>query len=113
MDAPGGFGGTTGYGYRGIKSPRDSALGAGNSGITVQLSFSAGVGLVYNQTSCMHHAFKAIPSLVGGDETKTLLDPRKPTAFGINGTLAWAYRTWRQSNHRPELSDTLPKFVVR
>ncbi|MGC3961115.1 MAG: outer membrane protein transport protein [Verrucomicrobiota bacterium] len=95
VDAPGGLGGTTSYGYQEHSSKITAlrtALGASWQ-ITEALAIGAGVGLVYNQNR-LHapYTFQSYPSLVGGSQGfKTLLD-LKTEGFGVNGTFGLTYR---------------------
>lgn len=96
VDAPGGLGGTTSYGYQEHSSKITAlrlAFGASWQ-ITESLAFGAGVGLVYNQNR-LHapYTFQSYPSLVGGGQGfKTLLD-LKTEGFGVNGNFGLTYRT--------------------
>lgn len=91
MDAPGGIGGTTSYGYQEHRSEITAlrTAFAASVEITESLSFGAGVGLVYNQNQ-LHapYVFQNYPGLQG---FKTLLD-LKTDGFGLNGTLGLVYR---------------------
>jgi long-chain fatty acid transport protein len=91
VDAPGGMGGTTSYGFQEHRSEITAlrtALGA-SVAITEKLSLGAGVGLVYNQNR-LHapYIFQSYPGLQG---FKTLLD-LKTDGPGINGTFGLLYR---------------------
>jgi long-chain fatty acid transport protein len=91
VDAPGGIGGTTSYGFQEHRSEITAlrtALGA-SVAITEKLSLGAGVGLVYNQNR-LHapYIFQSYPGLQG---FKTLLD-LKTDGFGVNGTVGLLYR---------------------
>lgn len=96
VDAPGGLGGTTSYGFQEHRSKITalrSALGAGWQ-VTEDLAIGAGVGLVYNQNR-LHapYTFQSYPALIGGGQGfKTLLD-LKTEGFGVNGTFGLTYRT--------------------
>lgn len=91
VDAPGGIGGTTSYGFQEHRSEiiaLRTAFGA-SVAITEKLSFGAGVGLVYNQNQ-LHapYIFQTYPALQG---FKTLLD-LKTDGFGVNGTFGFLFR---------------------
>ena len=91
VDAPGGIGGTTSYGFQEHRSEITAlrTAFAASVEITESLSFGAGVGLVYNQNQ-LHapYVFQNYPGLQG---FKTLLD-LKTDGFGVNGTLGLVYR---------------------
>lgn len=99
VDAPGGLGGTTSYGFQEHRSEITalrSALGASWQ-ITESLSIGAGLGAVFNQNR-LHapYTFQSYPSLVGGGQGfKTLLD-LKTDGFGVNGTFGLLYRVCEQ-----------------
>ena len=91
VDAPGGLGGTTSYGYQEHRSEITALRTAFAASIEISesLSFGAGVGLVYNQNQ-LHapYVFQNYPGLQG---FKTLLD-LKTDGFGVNGTFGLVYR---------------------
>jgi long-chain fatty acid transport protein len=91
LDAPGGIGGTTSYGFQEHRSEITAlrtTLGA-SVAITEQLSLGAGVGLIYNQNR-LHapYIFQTYPALQG---FKTLLD-LQTDGFGVNGTFGLLFR---------------------
>jgi len=91
VDAAGGIGGATSYGFQEHRSEITAlrtTLGASVE-ISETLSFGAGVGLVYNQNR-LHapYIFQTYPALQG---FKTLLD-LKTDGFGVNGTFGLLYR---------------------
>lgn len=89
VDAPGGIGGTTSYGFQEHRS-EITALRmafAASIEVTETLSFGAGVGLVYNRNQL--HAPYIFQTFLSG--FKTLLD-LKTDGFGINGNFGLVYR---------------------
>ncbi len=89
VDAPGGLGGTTSYGFQEHRSEITAlrTAFAASVEITESLSFGAGVGLVYNQNQL--HAPYVFQNFLPG--FKTLLD-LKTDGFGVNGTFGLVYR---------------------
>lgn len=91
VDAPGGIGGTTSYGYQEHRSEITAVRTVfGTSlALTESLSFGGGVGVVYNRNR-LHapYIFQTYPGLQG---FKTLLD-LKTEGFGVNGNFGLLYR---------------------
>ena len=101
VDAPGGLGGATSYGYQAHRSEITAlrtTLGVSWQ-VTESLSLGAGVGVVFNQNT-LHapYTFQSYPSLVGGGQGfKTLLD-LKTAGFGVNGTFGLLYKISEKLN---------------